>query len=321
MRIMLFATLAVLATSCRPQGPYATETRCITTAWETLEQLGDEPCPGWSSTHFAVLLVTDSTEYLFGHPYPSDDFAADPSFLGPGTVVSRPRMFPPNLLATMPAVNGLPTVVIGTLANTGLSPGEWTSTLLHEHFHQVQFNRPGYYDGVNALELSGGDETGMWMLNYPFCYTDTAVVHAFDRYRSALLAAFAPGSTGMNARNDMIAAARRALFTGLSPKDARYLDLQLWQEGTARSMEQHVLELLVAKDITWKEIDADTRSLAQAVETNAMEELTRTDLANDQRICFYAVGWAEARLAVHRGASFWRSYFEQPFTTATYFQR
>lgn len=319
MRILLILLLLPIEAICRSENVYGTEVRCIGSAWETLELLGDTPCPGWSTTPFAVLLVTDSVEYLFGHPYPSDEFVADHSFEGLGRVVSRPRVFPLNLLATMPAVNGLPTVVIGTLANTGLSTGEWTSTLLHEHFHQIQFSRPGYYAGVNALDLAHGDETGMWMLNYAFNYSDSSVVRAFDRYRGLLRAVCEEGIPLNGQREADITAARQELVAVLTPEDVRYMDLQLWQEGTARYMEQHVLELLVEKGVTWKEIGSDTQRMAQAIGTSTLDELTRTQLAHDQRICFYAVGWAEARSAASRGGNFWGPYFARPFQTATFF--
>ena len=54
-------------------------------------------------------------------------------------------------------------------------------TVLHEHFHQLQQSQPGYFQGVEALGLSGGDQTGMWMLNYPFPYKTPAVAEQIRR--------------------------------------------------------------------------------------------------------------------------------------------
>jgi len=39
---------------------------------------------------------------------------------------------------------------------------------MHEHFHQLQNGQPRYFQAVQDLGLSHGDNTGMWMLNYPF---------------------------------------------------------------------------------------------------------------------------------------------------------
>ena len=46
----------------------------------------------------------------------------------------------------------------------------WIIMLLHEHFHQLQDSQPNFYADVSALNLSGADKSGMWMLNYPFPY-------------------------------------------------------------------------------------------------------------------------------------------------------
>ena len=43
------------------------------------------------------------------------------------------------------------------------------------------------YDKVNALDLSGDDETGMWQLNYAFPYDNSNVIEQFKKYTSALL--------------------------------------------------------------------------------------------------------------------------------------
>ena len=68
-------------------------------------------------------------------------------------------------------MGGVPTIVIGQAENTDKKTSTpWVVTMLHEHFHQLQYSQPGYYDDVNALGLSRGDQGGMWMLNYPFPY-------------------------------------------------------------------------------------------------------------------------------------------------------
>ena len=136
----------------------------------------------------AVLLVADSTEYLIGHPRPTAEFTS----LGRDSTLqrevwARPRRFPPNLLATFPAVGGRPTIVVGTAERTGKSSAEWVLTLMHEHFHQWQSSLPDYYPRVNGLGLARGDTTGQWMLDYPFPY-DSAPVQRMMRAWAASLA-------------------------------------------------------------------------------------------------------------------------------------
>ena len=58
---------------------------------------------------------------------------------------------------------------------------------MHEHFHQLQYAQPGYYQAVAALGLSHGDQTGMWILNYPFPYTSASVTKSFAALRDQLL--------------------------------------------------------------------------------------------------------------------------------------
>ena len=83
------------------------------------EQLGDRLWPGWSETPFTVLLVTKTYEFLIGHPSPSPDFEplAYDSLLQ-SDVFCRKRVYDPHLLATFPAVGGMPTIVIGQPQNT-----------------------------------------------------------------------------------------------------------------------------------------------------------------------------------------------------------
>ena len=149
------------------------------------DSLGQRLWPDWNSAPFAVLLVTPDREFLMRHPKPSQDFMV----LGEDSVIGaqvwfRPRRFDIHLLATLP-VGGIPTIVIGRAESTQVQTSTpWVCTLLHEHFHQLQYSRPGYYSGVNALGLSRGDSTGMWMLNFPFPY-DRADVRSPTRSRTS----------------------------------------------------------------------------------------------------------------------------------------
>ena len=113
--------------------------------------LGGRLWPGLERTPFAILVVNDSAEYLLGHPSPTSDFGS----IGLDSVLKleisvRPRIYAPTLLATFPAVGGLPTIVVGTARHTGKSSSDWVLTLLHEHFHQWQYTLADYYRRVES---------------------------------------------------------------------------------------------------------------------------------------------------------------------------
>jgi len=152
------------------------------------KQMGEKIWNGINKVPFVILLVTDSLEFLVNHPYPSDDFklSEDDKILNT-KILYRKRLFPDFYLATFPAVNGVNCIVVGTPEKTNKNSSDWTITLLHEHFHQYQFTSQHYYDKVNALDLSGDDETGMWQLNYAFPYDNSNVIEQFKKYTSALL--------------------------------------------------------------------------------------------------------------------------------------
>ena len=131
-----------------------------------------------------MLLVTSNEEFLTHHPAPPKDFQA----IGDG-FYARPRQFPLNLLATFPAFGPQSVIVIGEPQSTNSKTSTpWLITLMHEHFHQLQNAQPGYFQAVQDLGLRGDDNTGMWMLNYPFPYERAEVMHAFANLRDLLLA-------------------------------------------------------------------------------------------------------------------------------------
>ncbi|HMI77381.1 MAG TPA: hypothetical protein VK484_01240, partial [Ferruginibacter sp.] len=165
-----------------------TEALLIREAKIISDETGDNIWAGISKTPFAIVLVTDSIEFLIYHPYPSADFKFTYSdSILQADVYSRGRTYPKNWLATFPAVSGVNCIVVGTPANTGRSLTDWMITLLHEHFHQYVNSQPGYFASVNALNLSGGDQTGMWMLNYPFPYDSVVVIEQYEKYTAALI--------------------------------------------------------------------------------------------------------------------------------------
>ena len=258
----------------------------------------DRVWPGWSAAPGPVLLVTDSVEYLVGHERPSDDFRSLGRDAALGReILARARVFPPTLLATFPAVGGVPTAVVGTAARTGKRSGDWVLAVLHEQFHQWQYSRPGHYDQVAALDLAGGDATGRWMLEYPFPYEDARVGMAL-RGLAVVLAEPLPAPGDARGR---ALAARRELGRVLTPPQERYLEFQLWQEGVAR-----YIELAAARAAADAPVPGpDFRALpdyeayaatAARLERDLRDELESLSLPSRRRVAFYPLGAAMARL-------------------------
>lgn len=278
---------------------------------------------GWEQAAMAVLLVTDSVEYLMGHPRPTPEFArGEPDVvLGP-VVWTRPRRLSPNLLATFPAVGGVPTIVIGSADRTGRAATPWVLTVLHEHFHQWQQLRPDYYEGVDRLDLAAGDSTGRWMLDYPFPYDSAPVQRALRRLaRDVVRALGAPADRRLEAVNAAVDS-RTGLRRLLSPADYRYFEFQLWQEGVARFIEYAVARaaadagpplepFLTQPDYTpyCAEADRAYRRLRR--------DLEQLDLGRERRLAFYPLGAAIALLLEETDPGWRRTYLERPFVLAS----
>ena len=273
----------------------------------------DSVWSGWNTAPFAVLLVTDSVEFLLWHPRPSPDFRT----LGYDSVLAsdvlvRPRTQPPGLLATFPAVSGVPTIVVGQPARTGKSSTEWVLTLLHEHFHQFQTSRPGYYAAVDSLKLARGDQTGMWMLNYPFPYDSVPIQRLVAGLAAGLVTALSAPAGGSAAE------ALRALHAALGPDDAHYLDFQLWQEGVARYIE-YACALQASRAHAPSAAFAALpdympyAAAASRVHDRLLRELRAIDLGANRRVSFYPLGAATA-LLLDRAAPRWKDqYFTHLF--------
>jgi hypothetical protein len=274
----------------------------IAEAFRLGDAIGDSIWAGWTTAPFAVLLVTPEREFLVRHPRPSADFTRiGYDSLLRSEVLVRERTLSPALLATFPAVGGMPTIVVGTPRATGKSSTEWVLTLLHEHFHQLQTSRPDYYARVDALGLARGDQTGMWMLNYAFPY-DSAVVQsrfgALAAHLDSALSATAPDVR----RSHWLAArvARASLRAALPPDDERYLAFQIWQEGVARYTELRAARF-AARHFTPSPAfralaDFIPFDVAAARIESGIRAGLRAPLGRDRRVVFYPVGAATALL-------------------------
>jgi hypothetical protein len=295
-------------------------------AFRLAEQVREPLWAQWSQAPFAVLLVTPEHEFLVRHPRPTAEFRR----LGYDSLLQsdvhvRPRQFPPQMAATFPAVGVVPTIVLGQPEHTGFAASRWVLTLLHEHFHQLQYSTPGYYAGVEALGLSGGDETGMWMLNYAFPYDSARVQARFGAMSSALATALdAAGTPRAAAALAAFVEAKGAFRTELSEPDYRYFDFQVWQEGVARYTEYQAGRRAerYRPEESFLELPGAT-SFAEAAESlgrSIRDDLRTGNLGRDRRVAFYAVGAAMA-LLLDDAAPGWRSrYFEEPFQLDSHFR-
>jgi hypothetical protein len=287
--------------------------------------VGDSLWPGWSEPPFAILLVTAEAELLIGHPRPSRDFA-DVGTDAIGRIFRRKRVFPPDLLASFPAVGGVPTVVVGTSEATGKGATAWVLSLLHERFHQLQMSRPDYFEKVAALGLAHGDTTGQWMVEYPFPYDDPEVRGSFVDLASHLLRALElAGTTDFGERLEAYHAARARFREGLSEDDWKYAQFQMWQEGVARYTELELAELAAQTTPPAPAFRAlpgyePYAAAAERLRREVLEGLQTATLSDDRRVAFYPLGAATALLLDAVRPSWRERYLDGPLALDPHFQ-
>jgi hypothetical protein len=293
------------------------------------EQLGNRLWADWHKAPFAVLLVTPEHEFLIRHPKPSSDFVlVNYDQLLQSKVYYRQRTQPQNLLATFPLVGGIPTIVIGQAENTAKETSTpWVVTMLHEHFHQLQYSRPGYYDDVNALGLTRGDQTGMWMLNYPFPYEWHEMQMLFSHLGHSLANVLqAKTRADFSAGLSTYLKQRREIENTLSPDDYRYMSFQMWQEGISRYTEYRIAKLAAESERPSKAFRMlkDYRQfgdVAEEIRVGILSELTSVNLAESKRVIFYSLGAGEG-LLLDRVNPRWRQrYFVDKFYLDKYFEQ
>jgi hypothetical protein len=263
---------------------------------------GEQLWPGYGLAPFGFLLLGEREEELLCHDSMPVGFVEREREPVTGCRRSaRPSgPLPRNLLAAMPLFGPRSVIVMGTPASTGQTEAAWTRTILHEHFHQWQYSLPSYFSRTQALDLHGGDETGLWVLNYPFPYSSKKVDRAFreasERLSSALNLRGAPGYH--RALRDYLLA-RRTLARSAGTRNWRYFELQLWQEGVARWTE---IELGKRFD------DQSVRETALALEARTLDDGASQSLAERRREVVYAFGAAEAMLLESCGSA-WRAAY------------
>jgi hypothetical protein len=293
------------------------------------EQLKERVWKGWSKAPFAVLLVTPEHEFLVRHPLPSKDFTAiGYDRLLKSEVYFRKRVFQPNFLATFPAVNGISTIVVGQPENTDARTStRWVITLFHEHFHQLQDSQPGFYAAADALGLAHGDQTGMWMLNFPFPYERLEVKEQFSVMSRLLADALdARLRKDFKPRLARYLEARNRLRELLAADDYKYLSFQLWKEGVARYTEYRIAQEAAARYqptkafTSLKDYTPFARDARQTLE-RIINDLEKMSLDKRKRTALYPLGAAEALLLDRVNPKWQTRYFAEKFFLDKFFSR
>lgn len=294
------------------------------------ETLGNKVWKDWDKSPFAVLLVTPENEFLIRHSKPSKDFVlVGYDSLLKSDVYFRKRTQQINFLATFPAVNGIPTVVIGQAENTSKKTSTpWVITVLHEHFHQMQMSQLNYYKEVEVLNLSGGDQTGMWQLNFAFPYKDTQVGERFSALSKLLAETLqTKKKSDYLAKFDEYLKARQAFQQMLSPNDYKYFSFQIWQEGIARYTEWRIADLAARKYKPSKEFLAlkDYQPLREVADTilnkQIMASLPTLKLEKSERLVFYPFGAAEGLLLDKANPKWQNRYLTDKFYIDNYLSK
>ena len=318
MRHLIAILLLVLVASAQtppPQLPADDGIR-IREFYRLAAQVQDKIWPNWSTVPAPLILVTKETEFLTHHGSPPPEFKkiADDFYV-------RPRQHPLGLQATFPAFGPPAVIVIGEPRNTqSKTSTPWLVTVMHEHFHQLQYGQPGYYQAVEALGLARGEKSGMWMLNYPFPYDKPEVAQEFARLRNLLLAAVSEADRKkFTALARQYTAERKKFFALVSADDHKYFSFQLWQEGIARYTQVKAAEAAAEYQPT-----AEFAALADYEPFSAyaararketLDELKQADLAKMKREAVYSFGGAEGLLLDRINPKWKEEYFKELLST------
>lgn len=327
--LLLFAAASGVAGQEKIKVPDVDRIR-LAEAFRIGENLGNRVWKDWDKAPFAVLLVTPENEFLIRHPRPSKDFTLiGYDSLLKSNVYFRKRTQQVHFLATFPAVGGISTIVIGQAENTSKKTSTpWVITVLHEHFHQLQNSQPTYYAEVEALNLSRGDQSGMWMLNFAFPYKDDRINEQFAALSKLLAKALqAEKKSDFSASLSAYLQARKAFQQMLGPDDYKYFSFQIWQEGIARYTEFRIAGLAAKKYRPGKAFRAlEDYTPFKEVSNSILNQqivasLPKLQLERSERLVFYPLGAAEG-LLLDRANPNWRGrYLTEKFYVERYFER
>jgi hypothetical protein len=287
----------------------------IAEAFNIAEKYCDEVWPGWGEVPLSLIFLTKDHEFLIHHPNPTPDFQS----IGYDSLLNaevrfRDRVFPEKLLAAFQAVNNESSILMGTPEITGRSTSAWTITLLHEHFHQLQYFQPEYFEKSKSLDLARGDTTGMWMLNFGFPYEEPEVTEQFQKLSKQLLELI------QNRENPDKEAIKDYLINKesfrelIDEENYRYMQFQLWQEGVALYTEWKLLEAILDDEFQpspeFMDLDDYTSfdTLQQQIYQRITRQLENMNMPQWKRVSFYAFGAGEA-LVLDQWKPGWREHY------------
>jgi hypothetical protein len=174
---------------------------------------------------------------------------------------------------------------------------------------------------VARLDLTHGDTTGQWMLDYAFPYDSAPVQQAVRRLATALGQALDATPIAKAQALRAVVGARETLRSCLSAADYRYFEFQLWQEGVARFIEYAAARAGAESG----QPSAAFRSLADyepysgaaaGARRSVRRELEQLALSRQRRVAFYPLGAAMALLLEETRPDWKRSYADRPFALA-----
>lgn len=310
MKSIVFTLLSLCGSIYLAHCPPKEIVSLISLAEQLKSKLTGQYWSEWEDTEMPLLLIDDQQEYVFNTKVHDSTFAIQCD-----KHPSRPASFNKNFLATFPLLNHQPTIVVGTPENTGKNEEAWTTTLLHEHFHQLQFSRPNYYQAQKALDLDHGDQSGMWMLNHPFPYDNNDVNVKFKKMALNLLQVDSIPLQKVFTQHKLL---KSELKNMIGEEHYKYLNLQLWQEGYARYMEMQLTQDWIDQ---FHEINQDqfTKADIELLKNRQQQEVKTHLISNSpkelKRVYFYALGAAEAELISRVNIQWKQQYFDSLFTT------
>lgn len=317
--LLLLLAAQGVAQSPAPQLPADDATR-IREFYRLVSEIQDKVWPNWSATPAPLLLVTPDAEFLTRYPAPPAEFRK----IG-DDLYTRPRQFGTSMQATFPVFGQTSVIVIGEPKNTlSQTSTPWLATLMHEPFHQLQNGRSGYFAAVEALGLSRGDTSGMWMLNYPFPYEKPEAVEGFAHLRDSLLMTLNAGDDKEFAKlAGRYVEERKKFFAQFSADDHKYFSFQLWNEGVARYIQIKSAEAAAPYQPSPEYAAlADYESFAAYAghaRKDTLDELRQADLARWKRVVVYSFGGAEGLLLDRLNPGWKDQYFATMLSTDSYF--
>lgn len=298
----------------------------IREAINVFNESGKNVWKNWTEISFPILLVTNENEYLMNHQNPTEDFVMTGyDSIIESNIYTRSRLFNNNSLATFPAVNGEATIVVGLPENTNRSSFDWVITILHEHFHQLQYSEDDYYISVNLLDLAGDDKSGMWMLNYPFPYEDETISNQYKILTQSAKETFQYiGNPDFENKFNNYAAERQKFKELLNEKDYKYFSFQTWQEGIARYTEIKIAELLNNNYNPTNEFKhlndyITPDSFYVKIVNKLLKRADSQNLTTDRRNCFYTLGALEGLILDNVNPGWKDLYFKEKFYIENYY--